>query len=100
VTGCLHLKSAVTSAGGSTLVINPAWVDPAHFAGFALIEVDPGEPAAANVLLIDTTVICAADHPRTRGRLESHGFVTASVPAAELARAEGGLTCCAVIVRR
>src|SRR5262249_3338878 len=90
VAGCLHLKSAVTAVarppesangGGAALVINPAWVDPAHFAAFDLIDVDPDEPAAANVLLIDTTVICAAEHPRTRRLLESRGFVTASVPA-------------------
>lgn len=98
VTGCLHLKSAVTSSGPSTLVINPAWVDSAHFAGFDLIAVDSGEPAAANVLMIDRTVICAAEHPGTRQRIEARGFVTASVPAGELAKAEGGVTCCAVIV--
>ena len=109
VTGCLHLKSAVTlaasrdtwlppSGGRSLLLINPAWVDRAAFADFDLIEVDPDEPAAANVLLIGRTVVCAAEHPRTRQRLEARGLVTASVPAAELAKAEGGVTCCCVLV--
>jgi len=101
---CLHLKSAVTAvalappAGKSALVINPAWVDSAHFAAFDLIDVDPAEPAAANVLLINSTVICPAEHPRTRRLIEARGFVTESVPAFELAKAEGGLTCCAVLV--
>ena len=114
VTGCLHLKSAVTvlrlppegasygalpAKGGRTLLlINPAWVDPAHFAGCDLIEIDPAEPAAANVLLVGGTVICAAEFPHTRRRLEAKGLVTASVPAGELAKAEGGLTCCSVLV--
>jgi dimethylargininase len=115
VTGCLHLKSAVTLAaalppeGGShgerppsrgrcVLVINPDWVDRRHFGGFDLVEVDPDEPAAANVLTIGGTILCAAEHPRTRERLACRGFVTASVPAAELAKAEGGLTCGAVVL--
>jgi dimethylargininase len=112
VTGCLHLKSAVTAAllppkGGSyrnetnrpLLVINPAWVDPTHFEGFDLIEVDPSEPAAANVLLIGDAVICAAEHQKLRRRLEDRGLVTHSVPAGELAKAEGGVTCCSLIFR-
>lgn len=106
VDGCLHLKSAVSalmapSSGAPNaprLLINPAWVDARHFAGFDLIEVDPSEPAAANVLPIGGVVICAAEHPRTLRRLESRGLATLPVPAAELAKAEGGVTCCSVIV--
>jgi dimethylargininase len=104
VTGCLHLKSAVTAAflpprgGRPTLLINPAWIDRAHFDGFELVEVDPSEPAAANVLPIGERVICAEEHPKTRERLSVRGFVTQSVPAGELAKAEGGVTCCSVIL--
>jgi dimethylargininase len=109
VTGCLHLKSAVTllglppkggshGAGSSLLLINPAWVDPAPFTSCELIEIDPAEPAAANVLSVGGTVICAAEFPQARRRIEAKGFITASVPAGELAKAEGGLTCCSVLV--
>ena len=106
VDGCLHLKSAVTvlanlpPKGGSCLplLINPLWIDSHCFADFDLIEVDPSEPAAANVLRINDVVVCAEEHPRTRKRLDARGFVTLSVPAAELAKAEGGVTCCSVIV--
>jgi dimethylargininase len=107
VTGCLHLKSAVTLAGpvlppkgGSPiLVVNPAWVDTKYFDGFDLIEVDPSEPAAANVLRLGDSVICAAEHPKTRARIEARGLVIEPVPADELAKAEGGVTCCSVILR-
>ena len=105
VEGCLHLKSAVTAVslrpeGGSylPLLINPSWIDPGHFAGFELIEVDPSEPVAANVLGLNGSVICAAEHPRTGARLEARGFAVLAVPAGELAKAEGGLTCCSVIL--
>ena len=112
VTGCLHLKSAVTLAkvgvapgsdlppeGGSCLLINPSFVDPASFDAFDLIEIDPSEAMAANVLLVGDRVVCAEEHPRTRQRLEAHGIVTVAVPAGELARAEGGVTCCSLLVR-
>src|SRR5436190_21703728 len=101
VTGCLHLKSAVTVCdlrGRTVLLINPAWVDAAFFDGFDLIEVDPAEPAAANVLRIGDTVLCAEEHARTRRRLDARGFVTRAVPAGQLAKAEGGLTCCSLIL--
>jgi len=98
VTKCLHLKSAVTRLpprGGScpTILINRDWVDAEPFAGFDLIDVDPCEPAAANVLAVGDRVLCADECPRTRARVEARGFVTLSVPAGELAKAEGGLTC-------
>jgi dimethylargininase len=99
VTRCLHLKSAVTRVGIDRLLINPQWADPACFAGWPLVECDPAEPAAANALLIGDTVIVAAEHPGTRARLERAGCVVRSVPAGELARAEGGVTCGCLLVR-
>ncbi len=110
VTGCLHLKSAVTVARlrqgygevgeRTTLVINSEWVDVSVFDGFDLIAVDPAEPAAANVLCVGTNVICAEEYPRTRASLEAAGLKTLTVPAGELAKAEGGVTCCSVILDR
>ena len=51
--GCLHLKSAVTAIDHERVVLNPEWVDPL----WPHIEVDPDEPFAANVLLLEGTVI-------------------------------------------
>ena len=91
--GCLHLKSAVTMAGPGLLVINPGWIDRTFFAGVDLVDVDPTEPAAANVLRVGDVTLCAAAHPRTRERLESRGLAAVALDAGELAKAEGGLTC-------
>jgi dimethylargininase len=107
VTGCLHLKSAVSlarlppalDAARTLLVINRDWVDAQYFEGFDFVDVDASEPAAANVLRIGEQVICAAEHARTRARLEAQGIRTITVPAGELAKAEGGVTCCSVLVR-
>ena len=73
-------------------------MDVSYFDGFELIDVDPSEPAAANVLAIGASIVCAAEHPATRARLEARGLVTQAVPAGELAKAEGGVTCCSVIL--
>ena len=98
VDGCLHLKSAVTAASDELLLINPAWVDPALFGGFEWVEVEPLEPYAANVLRIGDRVLCATEYPRTRKRLESLALTTLAVPAGELAKAEGGLTCGSLVL--
>ena len=95
--GCLHLKSAVTEAATGTLLVQPRWVDRASFDGWELIEVDPSEPHAANVLRIGDTVLCASGHPRTAERLRNHGLKVVAVDQSELAKAEGGLTCCSLI---
>ncbi|MEW6029195.1 MAG: arginine deiminase family protein [Chloroflexota bacterium] len=100
VTDCLHLKSAVTQVGEKTLLINPAWVGKSHFAGFDFIEVDPSEPYAANALLIGNAVIYPSEYPKTRKRLEAAGVQIVPVDAGELAKAEGGVTCCSLIFRK
>lgn len=100
VTGCLHLKSAVTRAGPRTIVLNPDWVRASDFPGWNVINVDPGEPYAGNVLWLGAVTIVPDGHPRTRKRIaRSAGVESVAVPAGELAKAEGGVTCCSLIVR-
>lgn len=97
-TGCLHLKSAVTALDDDCLLVNPEWVDVARFAGFRILDIDPAEPFAANVLRLADVVLCAEAAPLTRGRLEAHNLETVSVDVSELAKAEAGLTCCSLII--
>jgi dimethylargininase len=97
VTGCLHLKSAVTQADENLLLINPAWVDQAHFPGFAFIEVDPFEPYAANILRLAGAALYQPAYPRTLARLQAAGIQPRLVDQSELAKAEGALTCCSLI---
>jgi dimethylargininase len=96
--GCLHLKSAVTAVGEDTLLIQRAWVGADPFRDFDLIDVDPAEPFAANALLVAGTVIVPSAHRRTRRRLEARGLAVQGVDVSELAKAEGGVTCCSLIV--
>lgn len=98
LTGCLHLKSAVTAIDSETIVLHPAWVDAAPLGARRAIEVAPGEPMAANVLAIGNTVLVNASAPRTAERIAAAGFDVVPVDQSELAKAESGLTCCSLIL--
>jgi dimethylargininase len=97
VEGCLHLKSAVTAVSDTVLLINPAWCTSGAFAGAEIIEIDPTEPHAANVLRLDDGVIAGTAFPRTTDRLRAHGITVYDVDLSELAKAEGAVTCCSLI---
>ncbi len=97
VTGCLHLKSAVTQVSKDTLLINPEWVSRDDFPGMQFIEVDPSESYAANAILVDDTIIYPSSFPKTKAKLEKAGINLVIVDADELAKAEGAVTCCSLI---
>jgi dimethylargininase len=97
VTGCLHLKTAVTAVAPDAVVINPDWVDGKLFEGANVLTIDPAEPNAANALRIGDTIIVPAAHARTAARLKQVGHVRL-VDVSELAKAEAGVTCCSLIV--
>ena len=99
VKNCLHLKTGVTQVGEKTLLVNPNMIAKDFFSGYDFIEVDPSEPDAANALLINDTIIYPSAFPRTRERLQRLGQPIVTVEADELAKAEGGVTCCSLIVR-
>ena len=99
VEGCLHLKSAITEVAPGIVVLNPEWIDREAFSEHEIVEVDPSEPAAANVLRVGDVVICAAAYPRTNARLSAMATVR-TIDVSELAKAEGALTCCSLIFER
>jgi len=96
--GCLHLKSAVTQVADDLLLLNPDWVDPDDFPDFDFIETDPDEPGAANALLIGDTVIYPDDYPFTALALAEEGIELLLVDNSEVIKAEGGVTCCCILV--
>jgi dimethylargininase len=97
VTGCLHLKSAVTSLGRNTLLANRKWFDASCMPGFDWIDVAPEEPHAANALGFGDTVILPASFPLTRTRIEERGFKVLPLDISELQKAESGLTCSSLL---
>ncbi|HEX5961160.1 MAG TPA: arginine deiminase-related protein [Rhodanobacteraceae bacterium] len=96
--GCLHLKSAVTQVAPDRLLLNPAWVDAGRFPDWASLEVDATEAHAANALQVGEVLIYPAVCPRTAERLRRLGIEVCSVDMSETEKAEGGMTCCSVIV--
>jgi dimethylargininase len=97
VTGCLHLKSAVTCIAGNTLLANRTWFDTTPFTGCDWIDVDPSEPHAANALALGGTVILPASFPCTRRRLGSLDYRVTTLDISELQKAEAGLTCSSLL---
>ncbi len=100
VRDCLHLKSAATALGDGTVLVNPRWVDAGAFRGLEVIAVDPDEPAAANALRLADRIVFPAAFPRTAERLRARGYRVQTVDASELAKAEGAVTCCSLIVEQ
>lgn len=97
MTDCLHLKSACTLIQDDTLLANPAWVDTGLLSIEHVIPVHEQEPFAANALRIGEAILMGTQFPKTIQRVEDHGFTVIPVANTELAKAEGGLTCCSVI---
>ncbi len=97
-TGCLHLKTAVTAVSDGAVLLNPAWISPGLFDGLDIIEIDPSEPFAANVVRVENAVLTASAFPRTRRILEDRGVTVHVVDVSELAKAEGAVTCCSILL--
>jgi dimethylargininase len=94
---CLHLKSACTYLGRGTLLANRGWVDMGPFRNARVIDVAPGEPAAADVLAIGDTVIIPASFPETARILDRAGWHVFPIDVSELQKAEAGVTCMSLI---
>jgi len=97
VTGCLHLKSAVTFLGRHTLLANRTWFDESPFTGYQWIDVSAGEAHAANALAVADQIIFPASFPRTKSAMEAQGFSVIPIDISELQKAESGLTCSSLL---
>ena len=99
VSGCLHLKSAVTAVDEQTLLANSALFDRTAVAGLRVLEVAPEEPGAANVLGVRGSLLCHAGYPRTAERLVAAGYSVTPIDISEFLKAEAALTCKSLLLR-
>ncbi len=95
---CLHLKSAATFIPPDILVVNPAWVDPLVFDARTVVEVEEGEPFAANTLTVQGVTLVSAAFPRTEEKLAKAGVTTRALDVSELQKAEAALTCMSLML--
>jgi dimethylargininase len=93
VNGSLHLKSSVTVVADDLVVIDTEVLDPGLF-GVRSIEVPAN---AANMLRVNGGVLCPVTGASVVAKLEAHGVQVELVDNSELAKAEGGLTCCSLL---
>jgi len=93
----LHLLSAATSVGRNTLIAVEAYAGHPHFTGLDVIVAPPEEAYAVNVLGLGESVIVPAGYPRVAAALRERGFDVLPVPVSEFAKADGGVTCLALV---
>jgi dimethylargininase len=98
VSGCLHLKTALTPIEDDLLLINPDWVDGDIFEGYHTEAIHPDEPYGANVMRFKNWALCPSAFSHTLEWLNTRDYDIISIDQSEMAKAEAGLTCCSVIV--
>lgn len=95
VTGCLHLKSAMTALPDGTLIGRPEHVDTSALPGLRVAL----EPAGAHVLpLGDDKILLAASAPRTADQLAGEGYDVTTVDISEFEALEACVTCLSVLI--
>jgi dimethylargininase len=100
VTGCLHLKTAVTALDDGHLLTNSSWIDPAPLRGLEIVEVAPEEPGAANVLRVGDGLVVHPGFPRTLERIVARGYDVHLLDVSEFLKAEAALTCKSLLFLR
>ena len=94
VNGALHLKSVVTAVAADLIVVDSQAIEPAVF-GVRYIEV-PSE--AANMLRLKDAILCPVGGATAAEQLAAEGLRVELVDNSELAKAEGALTCCSLLI--
>jgi dimethylargininase len=97
VTGCLHLKSAVTALDSESLLLNSAWIDETALPNVRKLVVAEEEDYAADALVVNGTVHLSARYPRTCDLVEGAGFTVRALDVSEFEKAEGALTCLSLV---
>jgi len=95
--GQLHLKCGVSQPHPGFILL----ADTMPFSPFAREEVrvvDGADAYAANALGVGDTVLVAAGYPRVRRLIEGEGLSVVELPMDELRKADGSLTCLALLL--
>lgn len=91
--GVLHFKSDCGLLGEDTVLATRRLAETDCFTSYRVIEVAPGEEAAANAIRVNDTVFMPEGFSRTAERVTSAGFHVQELPATQAALLDGGLSC-------
>jgi dimethylargininase len=98
VTGCLHLKSAITRLPDGTLLGVPGRFDPRPFTDAGYVVRNAGEPSGGDALCLGNTVALPDDAVTTVAYLRQQGMTVETVDVSELQKIEAGMTCMSVLL--
>jgi dimethylargininase len=91
--GLLHLKTGCSLLDGETILAVGALVMSGMFDGYDLVELPPGEEAAANAIRVNKNMLISAGYERTALLLAERGYHIVEIPTAQAALLDGGLSC-------
>ena len=89
----LHFKSSVSWVGEDNLLVTPAFANREELRGFHQIVLDPEESYAANVLLINGTLLVPEGYPSACEKLALLGYPLVELDTREARKMDGGLSC-------
>jgi dimethylargininase len=93
----LRLLSGCSYLGQGVLLASEDYADSPAFAGLDVIRMTPEEAYAANALATGRTVILPSGYPQTVAQVRDRGFDVLTVSVSEFAKADGGVTCLALL---
>lgn len=102
----IHLDMCASMIDDDLALVNPRlapydYMSALEDLDIQLIEVDPAEEWASNLLVLDRRRVIMPDHlPRTAERLVRHGVEVLTVPYRELLKNGGGLHCSTMELQR
>jgi dimethylargininase len=98
VTGCLHLKSAITRLPNNELLAVTKWINQSLFTSHGFVVHQAAEDTGGDILCLDQIVVIPANAPRTAQYIRSLGFVVEEIDVSELQKIEAGVTCMSVLL--
>lgn len=98
---CLHLKTGASALVDEAIIATPDLVDVLQLSAREVILVEPGENRAANVLVVNDTIIMPANCPGTEAKLRafaaSRKLQLVVLDISEFEKGEGSLTCLSIV---
>jgi len=91
--GVLHFKSESSLLDDTAILATRQLADSGAFEGYTVVEVQPGEEAAANSIRVNDVVFMPQGFPETIARVREAGFSVVELPNSECHKIDGGLSC-------